>query len=52
MPTPASIADGFKVGITEVAEFGAVICFIFILSELRDFPFEYFPFLWLGLVDS
>ena len=52
MPAPASIANGFKVGITVVAEFEAVICFNFTLSELRDFPFEYFPFLWLGLVDS
>ena len=41
MPTPASFADGFKVGIAEAAEFGAVGCYIFILNELRYFPFDY-----------
>ena len=41
MPTPASIADGFKVGVTEAAEFGAVVGYSFFLNESRDFPFEY-----------
>ena len=41
MPTPASIDDGFKVGVTEAAEFGAVVGYSFFLNESRDFPFEY-----------